>query len=47
MSPRASSSAKLSKKELARYRCNDCGVNVVTAGEFYMLKPDVWEEQLG
>jgi hypothetical protein len=33
--------------ELARYKCNDCDVNVVTAGEFYMLYPDIWEDQLG
>jgi hypothetical protein len=37
----------LSKKELARYRCNDCSINVVTAGEFYMLKGEIWEGQLG
>ena len=36
----------LSRKELARYRCNDCGVNVVTAGDFYMLQPKIWEDQL-
>jgi hypothetical protein len=38
---------KLSPKELARYKCNDCGVNVVTIGEFYMLTPNIWERQLG
>jgi hypothetical protein len=32
---------------LARYRCNDCSVNVVTAGEFYMLRPEIWGDQLG
>jgi hypothetical protein len=32
---------------LARYSCNDCGVNVVTIGEFYMLRPDIWDKQLG
>jgi hypothetical protein len=37
----------LSKKALAHYRCNDCSVNVVTAGEFYMLHPEIWEDQLG
>jgi hypothetical protein len=37
----------LSRKELARYRCNDCGVNVVTAGDFYMLQPKISEDQLG
>jgi hypothetical protein len=39
--------ARLSAKELARYRCLDCGVNVVTAGEFYMLNSEIWEGQLG
>ena len=37
----------LSEEELARYTCNDCGVNVVTIGEFYMLRPEIWEGQLG
>lgn len=39
--------SKLSKKELARYRCNDCSDNVVTIGEFYMLHPEIWKDQLG
>jgi len=33
--------------ELARYACNDCDVNVVTAGEFYMISNDIWFDQLG
>jgi hypothetical protein len=33
----------LSRRQLARYKCNDCPVNVVTAGEFYILKPEIWE----
>jgi hypothetical protein len=37
----------LSEEELARYACNDCGVNVVTIGEFYVLRPEIWEGQLG
>jgi hypothetical protein len=36
----------LSRRQLARYKCNDCPVNVVTAGEFYILKPEIWEGQL-
>lgn len=39
--------AKLSRKQLARYRCNDCSVNVVTIGEFYMTPPEIWEGELG
>ena len=27
--------------------CNDCGVDVVAAGEYYMLRSDIWKEQLG
>jgi hypothetical protein len=38
---------ELTPEELARYACNDCGANVVTAGEFYMLRNEIWEDQLG
>jgi hypothetical protein len=38
----------LSAEDLAQYACNDCGVNIVTAGEYgYMLQPQIWNEQLG
>jgi hypothetical protein len=37
---------KLPSKMEARYGCNDCSVNVLKAGEFYMLDPDIWEQQL-
>jgi hypothetical protein len=37
----------LPKRVRDRYVCNDCDVNVLTAGEFYMLKPEIWEGQLG
>lgn len=30
-----------------RFACNDCGVNVLTSGEFYMCTAKIWEEQLG
>lgn len=26
--------------------CNDCGVDVVKAGEYYMLSADIWERTL-
>jgi hypothetical protein len=39
--------SRLTRKQLARYRCNDCGINVVTIGEFYMLKPELWQGMLG
>jgi hypothetical protein len=37
-----------SKKEvaLARFRCLDCDVNVIKAGDFCMLHSDIWEYQL-
>ena len=38
---------RLTRKQLAGYRCNDCGINVVTIGEFYMLKPELWQGMLG
>jgi hypothetical protein len=27
--------------------CDDCGLNILEAGEYYMLRDDVWESQLG
>jgi hypothetical protein len=27
-------------------KCNDCGVNVIRAGEYYMLSPEIWEDKL-
>ena len=38
---------KQSKKKSARDCCNDCGINVIKAGEYYMLQPDIWHKQLG
>lgn len=39
--------AIISKKERARQRCLDCKVNVIEIGEYYMLKPELWEKKLG
>jgi hypothetical protein len=39
--------SKLSKEKLAHFRCNDCGVNVVEIGDWYMATPEIWKEQLG
>jgi hypothetical protein len=44
---KGNSATELPPEELARYACNDCAVNVVTAGEFYMLHPAIWEDHLG
>jgi hypothetical protein len=30
-----------------QYRCNDCGVDVLAAGEWYMAGADIWNRQLG
>jgi hypothetical protein len=37
----------LPKAELDRLCCNDCGVNVLKIGEYYMLNPKIWEKELG
>jgi hypothetical protein len=34
-------------KKLPRYPCNDCGVDVLTIGDWYMASPEIWEKQLG
>jgi hypothetical protein len=44
---KALGSDTLSAEELARYVCNDCGVNVVEIGEFYMCPDKVWKGELG
>jgi hypothetical protein len=31
----------------ARWKCLDCGVNVIKAGDFCMLQPALWERRLG
>ena len=38
---------KFSRKEIDRHRCIDCSINVIKAGDYCMLKPDIWENQLG
>jgi hypothetical protein len=35
-----------SRRAIARFKCNDCGVNVIKTGDFYMLNPEIWEDQL-
>jgi hypothetical protein len=34
---------KFSRREIARHRGNDCGINVIEAGDYCMLRPDIWE----
>lgn len=44
---RKAEKAELMPEQLARYACNDCGDSVVSIGEFYMLKREIWQDQLG
>ncbi|WP_161853822.1 hypothetical protein [Bradyrhizobium sp. CCBAU 051011] len=38
---------ELSAAEIARVVCLDCGVNVIEIGDYCMLSPKVWRDQLG
>ena len=38
---------KLSPRQIARCRCNDCGVNVIEAGDYCMLRPRIWRDTFG
>jgi hypothetical protein len=31
---------------IARYKCRDCGVNVIEAGDYCLLNDDIWKRQL-
>jgi hypothetical protein len=35
-----------SSEEIARHRCLDCGVNVIEAGDYCMLRAKIWEGEL-
>jgi hypothetical protein len=37
---------RLSRHLLASHACKDCGLNVITAGEYYMVSPRLWEDKL-
>jgi hypothetical protein len=34
------------RRHIQQYDCNDCKINTVRCGEFYMLKQDLWEKKL-
>jgi hypothetical protein len=34
------------RKPIEQYNCNDCKINTVRCGEFYMLKHDLWKGKL-
>jgi hypothetical protein len=38
---------KLSRREVARHRCLDCGVNVIKLGDYCMLHDRIWNGQFG
>ena len=38
---------KLSPRQIARCRCNDCGVNVIEAGDYCMLRRRIWRDTFG
>jgi len=37
----------LSPRQIARWRCNDCGVNVIEAGDYCVLRPRIWRDTFG
>jgi hypothetical protein len=43
----ARQSYKFSREEIARHKCRDCGVNVLKAGDYYMLSSNIWRDQFG
>jgi hypothetical protein len=38
---------KLSRRAVARCRCNDCGLNVIRLGDYLMLHSRIWKDQFG
>jgi hypothetical protein len=38
---------QFSRREIARHRCLDCGVNVIKAGDFCMIGDSIWRDQFG
>src|SRR4029079_18223886 len=34
-------------REIARFRCIDCGVNVVKIGDWYLVSDAIWIDQFG
>jgi hypothetical protein len=40
-------SYKFSRKQIARHKCLDCNTNVIEAGDYCLLRPDIWQDQFG
>lgn len=34
-------------KRLPKFLCNDCGVDVLAIGDWYMANPEIWKDALG
>jgi YD repeat-containing protein len=34
------------RRMIAAFKCNDCGLNVIRAGEYYMVSPQIWDDRL-
>jgi len=37
----------MSRREIDRHVCKDCGVNVIKIGEYCMINPALWKDKLG
>jgi hypothetical protein len=46
-SARSGIMSSLRDRLLGKYFCNDCGVDVLALGDWYMCPDTVWEEELG
>jgi hypothetical protein len=38
---------KFSRREIARHKCRDCGINVIEADDYCMLRAEIWYRKLG
>ena len=38
---------KFTRREIARHRCKDCGVNVIKAGDYCMIRSEIWKGDFG
>ena len=36
-----------SRREIARHKCLDCGINVIRAGDYCLLSSELWKNQFG
>jgi hypothetical protein len=36
-----------SRREIARHKCLDCGINVIKAGDYCLLSAKLWKDQFG